>query len=140
MAKYISAFDCHFQIFNYKKEYPYVKITIPTDFSFFDLINIIKIYTEIKDEYEYDFYFSYYNLHLSSKYKQNEFDNIKIHEYLSVSPNTICSYGPLKLKISHRYNRKWTKVYPIAFEAVGKYPDEKEMKNKILSKFKKNNA
>jgi hypothetical protein len=138
MAKYLNAFvNCHFQLFNYKNKYPYVKITIPTDYSFFDLIQIIKIYTNItNDNFVYDFYFSYYELHLSSKYNQNEFDKIKIHEYLSVSPNTICSFGPMKLEISHRYHGKWTKTYPVANEAVGKFPDKEEMKKTFFGKFK----
>jgi hypothetical protein len=130
MSKFVRAKNFCFQVVNYKNEYPYVVITIPMAYTFLDLLDIIKMYTGYTEEHNFDFYSTYDEIYLSSKYEQNEYDNVKIHEFIEVSPSAICSFGPLKIEIGKqsKSHRKWTKVYPEAFEAIGNFPQEKEFK------------
>jgi hypothetical protein len=116
---------------------PYVHLTIPLDLSFLDLINIIKMYTNYGDAYEWDFYFDYYNMNLLSKHKKEEFDDIKIRQYMATSAYNKCVYGPFEFILHKRNFKKYTKVYPIADEADGIFPTEEEFIKKIPTKDKK---
>jgi hypothetical protein len=51
MAKFIVSKDFHIELDNYKHGSPYVCIKTPIDFSYLDLIQIIKIYTNYKNIY-----------------------------------------------------------------------------------------
>jgi hypothetical protein len=131
MAKFIVSKDFHIELDNYKHGSPYVRIKTPIDFSYFDLIQIIKMYTNYKDTYEWDFFFSYYQMNLLSKHKKVEFDNIKVRQYFEVPSNMDCIYGPIKINIGKmtRSFNKYHKVYPVAFEATGIFPSEEEFRN-----------
>ncbi|MDR0604411.1 MAG: hypothetical protein LBG80_08940 [Bacteroidales bacterium] len=136
MAKFIVAKDFHIELDNCKYGSPYIRIKMPIDFSYLDLIQIIKIYTNYKDTYEWDFFFPYYQMNLLSKHKKEELGNIKIRQYFEVPPNMDCIYGPIKInigKMAKSFN-KYHKVYPVAFEAAGIFPSEEEFRNKKLLK------
>ena len=149
MSKFVTACDFTFRAGNYAKGYPIFYVTIPLSFSLLDLLNIIRAYTDYTGEYEYDFYSVYHKTYYSSKYRQNELDNIEINEFMDISPSMICSFGSLKIEISKRGKSgvKWSKIYPEAFMGSENFPEEKEFKKlknisseKVAEFFKKNSG
>jgi hypothetical protein len=135
MAKWIPAKDIYIRLENYKHGEPYVYLIMPLDFSFADFIQTIKIATNYGDRFEWDFYFDYYNMNLLSKYKKEEFCDIKLRQYMEVSTNNKCNYGPLTFYLQKRgYFHKHTKVHPIIKEAVGIFPTEDEFIKKAFVK------
>ena len=132
MGKFVIANDLTFQIGNFRNDYSLFYITTPMVYSLLDLLDIIKIFAGYTGEYEYDFYSIYYKTYFSSKYKQNDLEKITIDEFMGISPSMICSFGPLKMKISKASKSltKWKKIYPEVFMGYGNFPEENEF-NKL---------
>jgi hypothetical protein len=137
MAKFIYAKDYQIYLENDKFARPVAIITAPQLYSFLDLIDMIKIYANYGDKYEWDFYIIEKGLKLLSKYSKNEFDDIKLGKLWVVEPSIDCYYGSIKFDIGKRRTIKYHKPYPEIYYGE-KFPSENELeKGKPFEKDKK---
>jgi hypothetical protein len=122
MKKFIVAKNCTIKLNNYLHGCPYVGVTIPMALSFFDLIYIIKLYTNYDDTYNFDFHFVNSQTNLLSRYKKDDLDNIKIREGSPSGGYITGIYGKMEFDIGFRGFSKYAKVYPVAYQAQGIFP------------------
>jgi hypothetical protein len=126
MGKFVNAKDCSLQVVNYRKNSPVIQITMSMQYSCLDILEILKMYTGYNENADFDFYNVYNKEYFSTKYGHKNFDDVTIGDFQGISPEVICSFGPFKIKYSFRRHQKWSKVYPLAYQAYGNFPNEKE--------------
>jgi len=156
MAKSILSMCFSMELRNFKKGYPIFRVDVPVEYTFADLIQIIKIITGYGDKYDWDFVY-YENTHHTVDYEKyigdkkavsikSYFDNRNYDEIRWSERDrssffnggvTECIYGDMRIDISTRSDRKQTKVYPEMYNAEGIFPSEKEFEKGITNKVRK---
>lgn len=135
MAKAVAVSHFHISLENYKHGRPYIVVLIPFGYTFFDLLQIIKIYTGYSDKYSWEVLLPYYNnINLLAYFKKENFNEIKLFEYYQTYPNTIWNYGSIRMDIGRRTIKNSSKSYPFVDNGVGKFPTEDEFMKKIKIK------
>ena len=138
MAKVILAMDFVIILNNYKNCSPYFNVHIPLEYTFSDLIQIIKIYTGYGNKYDWNFI--YKKSHwadigmvdendLEQRIINKKFDETRMVEYFENQAEIICVYGPMKfLIVAAKGEKKQTKTYPEMYNAQGFFPKEDKFK------------
>lgn len=105
---------------------------IPMTYSLFDLAQIIRLYTDYSDTYDWTFINPYEeNKSLSLRNDRDDLEDIKFDEYRNITPYIKCLYGPIEMHLGVRGHQKYGKVYPSIYQAVGKFPTEEEFLKNI---------
>jgi len=132
MSKYIIAKTATFSIENYSHGNVFIQMDLPMSYSLLDLIQIIKMYSNYDDTYDWNFINAYEkNKNLSLKNDLKKIDKIRFDEYKDVTPAINCIYGPIEMEIGVRGHLKYRKVYPTIYQAVGYFPTEEEFLKNI---------
>lgn len=132
MAKFIIAATLTIQIENYSHGRPCLQMEMTMSYSLRDIIEIIKMYTDYTDTYDWSFRNPYEeNKNLSLAKNKEQIENTSFSEYRNITPYVICYYGPIEIHLGVRGFKKYTKVYPTIYQAVGKFPTEEEFAKNI---------
>jgi len=132
MAKFIIAKTLTIQIENYSHGRPYIQMEMTMSYSLRDIIEIIKMYTNYTDIYDWSFRNPYEeDKNLSLTKDKEKIENTSFSEYRNVTPYVVCYYGPIKIHLGVRGFKKYTKVYPTIYMAEGRFPTEKEFADNI---------
>lgn len=103
---------------------------LPMSYTLYDMMQIIKMYANYTDKYEWKFINPYdENKALSSIMDNEKLDKIKFDEYRDVTPAINCFYGNLNISIGARGHLKYKKVFPTIYQAVGNFPSEENLIN-----------
>lgn len=131
MAKFIIASTLTIQIENYNYGTPYIQMVTPVTYSLSDLIQIIKLYTNYNNTYDWSFINPYEEAKaLCLQNSSDKLENVQFNEYRNITPYIKCIYGPIEIHLGARGHVKYGKVYPTIYQAVGKFPtEEKFVKN-----------
>jgi hypothetical protein len=134
MGKYVVAKGISITLENYKHGTPHIYIYTPVEYTFYDFLEIVKMYTGYSDKYDWNIFLPYYDdINILIHYKKDSLDEIKLIEYFEGLPDTKWLYGKILLDVGWRYIKKYTKAYPSVLFAQGKFPTEEEfIKNKKI--------
>lgn len=130
MKKYLIAKNITFKIINYKHGIPMFTIMAPMTYSLLDYIQIIKIYTNYDNTYEWIFINPDDETKIINS-NTNYLDDIKYDEFKNIAPYIYCLYGSIKISIGTRGYSKHYKVYPTIYDAYGRFPTEEEFTKDI---------
>ncbi len=134
MSKFIIAKTLTLQIENYTYGKPYIQIDIPVSYSLYDLIEIIRMWTNYAHAYDWEFSNPYEksgSINLSLKNNREEIERTTFDEFRKTTPSIICKYGPIEIQIAARGFIKYRKVYPTIYQAAGYFPTEDDFLNHI---------
>jgi len=132
MGKFILAATLTIKIENYSHGSPYIQMETPMTYSLFDLVQIIKLYTNYSNTYDWTFINPYEeNKNLSLRNDKDNLENVKFNKYRNITPFIKCFYGPIEMHLGVRGHLKYGKVYPTIYQAVGRFPTEEEFVKNI---------
>jgi len=132
MSKFIYAKSTTISIENYKRGHVFVQMDLPMSFSLLDLVEIIKMYSDYNNTYDWTFDNERKkNKSLSLRNDFKKLEKIRLHEFQDLNPGIECFYGPIEMRISTRSSIKYRKVYPTIYQAHGRFPTEKEFLENI---------
>jgi len=131
MAKFLFGKTVTFAADNYGQGNVFVQLSMPMAYSLMDLIQIVKLYTDYDDTYDWTFSNPRdASKTVSLKKHGAGLDDIRFDEFKNISPTILCEYGRLKISIGGRGSLKYRKVFPQIYQAVGQFPTLKEIKKK----------
>ncbi|MFD2561727.1 hypothetical protein [Aquimarina rubra] len=132
MSKYIIAKTATISIKNYAQGNVFIQMDLPMSYSLLDLIQIIKMYSNYDDTYDWSFINpNEKDKNLSLRNDFEKIDKIRFDEYRNITPAINCIYGPIEMEIGVRGHLKYRKVYPTIYQAVGCFPTEEEFVKNI---------
>lgn len=136
MSKFIIGRTLTISIENYSYGCSYIQMDTPMSYSLYDLIQMIKMWTNYTDTYDWIFSNPYKDSgvkNLSLENDREEIENTAFHKFRKSTPTIICNYGPIEIELGARGFLKYRKVYPTIYQAVGYFPTEEEFLNNIKS-------
>ncbi|MDO5615592.1 MAG: hypothetical protein Q4G16_05340 [Cruoricaptor ignavus] len=136
MSKFIIGSTLTVSIENYSYGSPCIQMDTPMSYPLYDLVQMIKMWTNYTDTYDWIFSNPYEDSgvkSLSLKNNKEEIENTAFHEFRKSTPYIICNYGPIEIQLEARGFLKYRKVYPTIYQAVGYFPTEQEFLNNIKS-------
>lgn len=128
MAKFVNGKTISFGLTG-KHSDVYFQIDAPMCYTLYDIVQIIKMYSDYTDKYEWKFINSYDESKILNAVSDEKLDSIKFDEYRNVTPSINCIYGDLEISIEARGYLKYTKVYPTIYQATGNFPSEDNLMN-----------
>jgi len=110
---------------------PILYLQIPISYSLFDIIQIIKMYTDYSDKNDWKFYHSNDENKkvLSLKDDWIKLNNTSYSEYRGIYTGVICIYGKMIFKLGVRGHLKYRKVYPTIIMGIEDFPNENTFKD-----------
>ena len=132
MPKFIIGGQISIQVTNFSHGMPVITMVAPVTYTLYDWIEIIKMYAGYGDSHDWIFTHPK-NLgeSLSLKKDGELLKKMSYDEYRNYHPYITCQYGPIKMDISWRTSKKYSKVHPTILNARGKFPTEEEFAKSI---------
>lgn len=132
MSKFVIAKTMSIDLKNENYRGILIQMDFPIRYTLYDIIQIIKMYTGYTDRFEWKFINPYdRSKDLSSEKNKDELDKIYFDEYRDITPEIDCMYGSLVMSIGARGYKKYKKVSPTTYQAVGNFPTEDEFSANI---------